>query len=416
MSKDIKTLKEELSALRQTTLDEFKGVNPTEFDAEKRTEWEQRNEKMGELVDEISQAQKIADEKKSLEDAMDNDKVEAKAIHGEVEQDAPLTLGERFTNSNAYKTFVETGQKNIKSELKFNPKAEFKTTVTESTWPPAVVRSSRIQESAQLDPYAVPALFDTIVTDQYQYKYLEETTYTNNAAPVAEGGTYAENALAFTERTEEIRKVGAFIPVTDELLADVSAAQGYIDSRLRFMVQSAVSDQLIGGSGSGANLTGILNKSGINTFNYSSFSGNLKRIGQILEAITEIQKDSFLTPDGIILHPSDWYQIITEVNAVTTSGSLNPLFVGAGGYGDAVAPRIWGLPVTITTETTAGTGIVGVFGGGQAAHVVARQGLEVSMSDSHDANFVKDIVVLKASVRLGFPIYRATAFCSITNL
>ena len=181
------------------------------------------------------------------------------------------------------------------------------------------------------------------------------------------------------------------------------------------MVNLAVGDQIIAGGGSGANLTGILNVSGINTFDFSSFSGNLKRVGQIYEAITEIQKDSFLSPDAIIMHPSDWYQTVTEVNAVTTSGSLNPLFVGAGQFGGAVGQTMWGLPVVLDTTRPAGTPIVGVFGGGQACHIVARQGMEVAMSDSHDENFVKDIMVMKATVRLGFPVYRPTAFCTITN-
>jgi len=48
-------------------------------------------------------------------------------------------------------------------------------------------------------------------------------------------------------------------------------------------------------------------------------------------------------------------------------------------------------------------------------HIVARQGMEVAMSDSHDENFVKDIIVMKATVRMGLPIYRATAFAKITN-
>jgi len=122
-----------------------------------------------------------------------------------------------------------------------------------------------------------------------------------------------------------------------------------------------------------------------------------------------------MQPDAILLHPSDWYQIVTEVNAVTTSGALNPLFVGAGNFGTGVAATLWGLPVVPTTEVSAGTALVGVFGGGQAIHIVARQGMEVSMSDSHDANFIKDIVVMKASVRMGLPIYRPAAFCSITN-
>tara|TARA_B100001250_G_scaffold103295_1_gene87079 strand:- start:11681 stop:12934 length:1254 start_codon:yes stop_codon:yes gene_type:complete len=410
-------LKKELQELRENTLNEFKDVDTTDFDSDRKEEWAKRNERMAELVDTIKEAQSIENEKKEMEKQVEaGQKVEPKAIHSEkVETEEYKTLGQSFMESDAYKSFMDTGIKNVKSELKWDPRVETKTTVTETTWPPAVVRAPRIQESAQLDPYVIPALIDTITTDQYQYKYLEETTYTNNAAPTAEGSALGENALAFTERTEEIRKIGAFIPMTEELLADVSAAQGYIDSRLRFMVRQTISDQIIGGSGSGVNLTGILNKTGINAFNYSSFSGSLKRIGQIFEAITEIQKDAFMNPDAIIMHPSDWYQVVTEVNAVTTSGALNPLFVGAGSFGDAVTPRLWGVPVVSSTETTAGDCIVGVFGGGQAIHIVARQGMEVAMSDSHDANFTKDIIVMKATVRMGLPIYRATAFAKITN-
>ena len=411
----LEQLKKELHALRENTLEEFQGVDTVDFDSEKKEEWAKRNEKMSELVNDIKEAQKIEKEKKELEAELEkSNNVEPMAIHAEPKEEVK-TLGQRFLESNSFKSFKDNGQKNITSELKWNPQVELKTTVTESNFPPAVVRSARIEESAQLDPYVIPALIDTITTDQYQYKYLEETTYTNNSAPTAEGSALGENALAFTERTEEIRKIGAFIPMTEELLADVSASQGYIDSRLRFMVRQTISDQIIGGSGSGVNLTGILNKTGINSFNYSSFSGSLKRIGQIFEAITEIQKDAFMNPDAIIMHPSDWYQVVTEVNAVTTSGALNPLFVGAGNFNDAVRPSIWGVPVVVSTETTAGDCIVGTFGGGQAIHIVARQGMEVAMSDSHDENFVKDIVVMKATVRMGLPIYRATAFAKITN-
>ena len=411
----LEQLKKELHALRENTLEEFQGVDTVDFDSEKKEEWAKRNEKMSELVNDIKEAQKIEKEKKELEAELEkSNNVEPMAIHAEPKEEVK-TLGQRFLDSKSYKSFQENGQKNITSELKWNPQVELKTTVTESNFPPAVVRSARIEESAQLDPYVIPALIDTITTDQYQYKYLEETTYTNNSAPTAEGSALGENALAFTERTEEIRKIGAFIPMTEELLADVSASQGYIDSRLRFMVRQTISDQIIGGSGSGVNLTGILNKTGINSFNYSSFSGSLKRIGQLFEAITEIQKDAFMNPDAIIMHPSDWYQVVTEVNAVTTSGALNPLFVGAGNFNDAVRPSIWGVPVVVSTETTAGDCIVGTFGGGQAIHIVARQGMEVAMSDSHDENFVKDIVVMKATVRMGLPIYRATAFAKISN-
>ncbi len=415
---NLNELKKELHELRENTLNEFKSFDSTDFDSEKKEEWAKRNEKMAELTAKVKEATQIENERKEIEAGIEAGKaIDPVAIQSEAinAPEAPKSFGQQLIESEAYSAFMKNGQKNISSELKWNPNVELKTTLTETGYPPAVTRSDLVVPTATLNPLTIPDLIDTITTDQYQYKYLEETTFTNNATATAEGSALGENALAFTERTEAIRKIGAFLPVTEELLADVTAVQGYLDSRLQTMVRLAVSDQMIGGSGSGANLTGILNKSGINTFDYSSYSGNLKRIGQIYEAITEIQKDSFLQPDAIIMHPSDWYQVVTEVNAVTTSGSLNPLFVGAGNFGNGVAPTLWGLPVVLSTESSAGTAIVGVFGGGQAIHIVARQGMEVAMSDSHDENFVKDIMVMKASVRMGMPIYRATAFCSITN-
>ncbi|MEK9897108.1 MAG: phage major capsid protein, partial [Burkholderiaceae bacterium] len=256
---------------------------------------------------------------------------------------------------------------------------------------------------------------------QYQYKYLEETTFTNNAAEAAEGAAFGESALAFTERTENIRKFGVSIPVTEELLADVASVNGYLDSRLRTMLQLRLDSELLNGNGTAPNITGVLNKSGINTFDFSSYAGNLGRIGQLYQAITEIRKDAFLEPDAIIMHPSDWNDVVTAVStdfAGTSSAGYtekSPLFVGAGMFGNGVTPSIWGVRVVPSTAIAAGTVLVGVFGGGLASHIVSREGMEVAMSDSHDANFTKDIMVMKAKVRVGLPIYRATAFCSITN-
>ena len=418
---DIKTMEAELLVLRENTLNEFKEVDPSQMDAQKLEEGGNRNEKMSELVSKIKEAKKFEAEKADMEAELEKGKaVEPKAIHSE-KVDEPTTLGDELLNSKAYQSFMKDGQKNITSELKFNPRVELKTTLTETGYPPAVTRSDLVVPTATRDPQTVLDLIDTITTDTFQYKYLEESTFTNNSSATAEGSALGENALAFTEKTENIRKIGAFLPVTEELLADVSAVQGYLDSRLRTMVNLAVSDQIMAGSGVAPNLTGILNVTGINTFAYGGYSGGLKRIGQIYEAITEIQKDSFLTPDAIIMHPSDWYQVVTEVADTSgTSGAgftqTQPLFIGAGQFGGAVGQSLWGLPVVLDTTRPAGTAVVGVFGGGQAIHIVARQGMEIAMSDSHDANFTKDIIVMKATVRLGLPVYRPTAFCTITGL
>lgn len=409
--------KQKLQDLREKALDQVKEMESGTVDAEQRAEFIARNDELDTLAKEVRELEVFESKKAQLETDVENGK--AVTTTAPVFNEEPVqemkTLGQALYESKSVQAFINEGQKNITSEIKWSPLVEKKTLLTETGYPPAVVRDDLIVPTALRNPNSVIDLFDVIQTDQYQYKYLEETTFTNNGAEVAEGGAMGESALAFTEQTENIRKFGVSIPVTEELLADVSAVQGYLDSRLRTQLNLRLDSQLLNGDGSAPNIRGILNKSGINTFDYSSYSGNLKRIGQVYQAITEIRKDAFVEPDAIIMHPSDWNDVVTEVNAVTTSGSLNPLFVGAGMMSGAPTASMWGVPVIASTAIGAGTALVGAFGGGQAVHIVSRSGIEVAMSDSHDDFFTKDKVMMKASLRLGFPIYRATAFCSITN-
>jgi HK97 family phage major capsid protein len=315
-----------------------------------------------------------------------------------------------FTDTKAYNAYNENGVKGVDSNV------EFKTTLNTTGYAPESLRAPGILETALRNPDSVIGLFDQIQTNQNAYVYLEETTFTNAAAEAAEGAAAAESALAFTERTESIRKMATFLPVTDELLADVAGIQGYVNSRLSTMMKLRLDNQLINGDGSAPNLTGILNKSGINTFAFGSYSGELRKIGQVYQAITEIRKDAFVEPDSIVMHPSDWYDIVTEESSVETSGSRNPLFVVAGGFGEAVAPKLWGLNVVPSTAIAEGTMLVGKFGGGDAAQVIMREGVDLAVSDSHSDFFTKNQLAIRLTMRLGFAIYRPTAFCSITAM
>jgi len=413
MSADLQAKQSRLQELRDEAKT-FADQNFTDMSAEDKEVWAKRNDELESLASEIREQQVFEKQKADNEAELEKlGEVKSLPIHGE-EKVKKQSLAEQIMESKSFEAY-QGGQKGIVSEIKWNPLLETKTLLTETGYPPAVVRDDLIVPTALRNPNTIIDLFSVITTDQYQYKYLEETTFTNNAAEVAEGGAFGESALAFTERTENIRKFGVSIPVTEELLADVATVNGYLDSRLRTQLQLRLDSQLISGNGTAPNITGILNKSGINTFNYSSFTGNLKRMGQLYQAITEIRKDAFVEPDAIVMHPSDWYSLITEVNAVTTSGSLQPLFVGAGMMSGAPTASVWGVPVVPSTAIAENTALVGAFGGGLAAHIVSREGMEVAISDSHDDFFTKDKVMMKANMRLGFAIYRATAFCSITN-
>jgi HK97 family phage major capsid protein len=77
---------------------------------------------------------------------------------------------------------------------------------------------------------------------------------------------------------------------------------------------------------------------------------------------------------------------------------------------------IWGLKVVPTTAIAAGTVLVGKFGGGEAAHVVMRQGIDLAVTDSHSDFFIKNQLAIRATMRVGFPVYRQAAFHKLTNM
>jgi HK97 family phage major capsid protein len=83
--------------------------------------------------------------------------------------------------------------------------------------------------------------------------------------------------------------------------------------------------------------------------------------------------------------------------------------------GAGPSAQIWGLKVVPTTAIAAGTVLVGKFGGGEAANIVMRQGMELAVSDSHSDFFIKNQLAIRATMRVGFPVYREAAFHKITN-
>jgi len=409
-----KELMDQIAAKRTELKSVFEANEDGKYTSEQKEEIKSRNDELAELVEDLN----IEKKKASNEKALQEDSKPVAEMPLASEEAEVKTVGQLFTESEAYQNYVGKGVKGIDS------KVETKTTLTTTGYPPEVLRQPGILESALRDPNAVISLFDVINTDQNSFSYLEETTFTNNAAEAAEGAAVGEAALAFTEQTEAIRKMGVFIPVTDELLADESGIQGYLNSRLQTMIRLRLDQQLISGNGTAPNVEGLLDagKSSVGSSDFNAYGGNLGRIGALYNAITDIRVNAFTEPDAIIMHPSDWNQIVTSVGAdfagTSSAGyaEKSPLFVAAGGMGAGPAASIWGLKVIPTTAISNNTVLVGKFGGGEAANVVMRQGIELAVTDSHSDFFVKNQLAIRATMRVGFPVYRQAAFHKVLNM
>ncbi len=232
-------------------------------------------------------------------------------------------------------------------------------------------------------------------------EYYEETTYTNAAAEVAEGAAKPEAAVDFTLRTESVRKIAVWVPVTDEMLADNEAFESYLRARLGFMIKQREELQILVGDGTAPNISGILDRSGIQT----QAKGADPSVDAIYKAITKVRNTGFVEPTAVVIHPNDWQDIrLLRDGGTYVMGS--PL--------DAGPERVWGLPVRVTSNITEGTAVVGAFR--PDAQIFRRGGIELAVSDSHDTYFIYNKLAVRAEERIALAIYRVASFCTVTGL
>src|SRR6056300_840661 len=379
-----------------------------ELTSDQKEEIKKRNDELAELGGKITELTDLEEKKASLKDDMDNSKkVSGMPVYGEPEVDEPKSLGQQFLESDAYKSFVDHGIKNVPFEAKTN--------VTTSVWTRDTIYQQVIP-AIEPDPNPVLDLVDSINTDQTTYYFLQETA-TNNAAETAEAAAAGEDAFSYTAVTAPVRKFITTLPITSELLEDQAGARAYFDGRLANHVLQRLELQVIGGDGVAPNIKGILNQSGINGLTYSAGSypatvgGKLRTI---LECIKDVETNGKLAPDAIVMSPAAYEALAGQVDG------NNNFMLGASAF--AGSPTIWGLPVVKSSQiggavSTTIDVVVGKFGGSLAVNHVFRRGMELQISDSaKDGDFGKDILTVKASLRYALAVYKPQAFTRINDI
>lgn len=313
------------------------------------------------------------------------------------------SLGDYFVESEAY--LRRTSPKHVKVEL---PDFDFlaargqKTLMeTGAGFAPQSIRTGRVVDYAHRRP-VVADFIPQVETDQAAAVYMEETTFTNNAAPRSEGGTAGEAALAYTERTEAIREIATWLPVTEIQIEDVPGMRSTIDNRLLTMLDLAEEVQLLTGDGNAPNLTGFLVKSGVQ----SQAKGSDPVPDAIYKGMTLVRATGFAEPSAVFMHPNDWQDVrlLRTVEGVYIWGPPS----------EPGVERIWGLPVVPTTAETENTALLGDFQ--LYSEIRRKRGANIEVSNSHSDFFIKGKLAIRADKRLTLVIYRAAAFCKVTGI
>jgi HK97 family phage major capsid protein len=207
-----------------------------------------------------------------------------------------------------------------------------------------------------------------------------------------------------SEQVEAVKKIATVLPISDELLEDAPSIQAYLNERLTLFVSIEEERQLLRGNGTNE-LIGLFNRTGgqaIGQYTKLATDDNATALARVL---ANTAGSSFLQPDAIILHPTNWLN--TRLLRDGTGGTAGNFLGGGpftGAYGTDGATglfgqTLWNTRVVLSTIVGPGTALVGNFG--QAAHIWRRGGLSVEASNSHSDFFVKNLNMLRAEERLG---------------
>ena len=306
------------------------------------------------------------------------------------------SFGQRFVESSAYK---DDGARKSSANVDIELKTLFQRT---DGWAPEVLRSGRVVPIATT-PIDVLDLFPVVTTQQSANKYMQETVYTNNAAEVAEAGTYAESAYKVIEVTDPIQKIGHTLPITDEQLGDESQALAYVEGRLVFGLRQRLNTQVLVGNGTSPNLRGLLNVVGIQT----QAKGADPVPDAVYKAMVKVMTGTGqAVPNAFVTNPLDWQ----DVRLLRTADGI---YIW-GSPSEAGPDRIWGLQVALAQGLTENTGVVGDFA--NFSELVSRRGVDVQTTNSHASEFTAGTQRIRADVRVGVTFYRPAAFATVTGI
>ncbi|MEO1749626.1 MAG: phage major capsid protein, partial [Pseudomonadota bacterium] len=232
-------------------------------------------------------------------------------------------------------------------------------------------------------------------TESNLIEYIQETGFSNNAAPTEEGGAKPQSDIKFELLSAPVRTIPHTMKASKQVLSDVSQLRSMIDGALLYGLDFAEELQLLNGDGTGQNLNGLVTQataySAPLTIADATPIDNL-RLASLQAVLAEYPAS------GIVLHPTDWAWIELQKDGDGRYIIGNPQ--------GTLSPTMWSLPVVSTQAMETDKFLVGAFG---AAQIFDRWESRIEVGYEND-DFTKNMVTILAEKRLAMAVRRPEAF------
>lgn len=312
------------------------------------------------------------------------------------------TLGELFTDSEAYVAMVKKGAKHS-DEVEVKSFFEHKDLSSNVASAGTLIQPQRVAMiTPPMQELRIRDLIGNATTSSNAVEYVKETGFTNGADTFGEfNSTDAKEKpksdITFGLESVTVKNIGHWLPTTRQILADAKQLKGHIDTRLLYGLKLVEEEQILYGDGIGDNLAGIIPAS--TDFDEARLKKGDTKIDIIRRAITQSQLAGYPV-SGIVLHPNDWEDIELMKGV---DGHYIWVSVQEGG-----TTKLWKLPVVSTVAIKDGTFLLGGFKMG--ATLWDREQASIRVSDSHANFFTKNMLAILAEERLALTIYRPESF------
>lgn len=247
-------------------------------------------------------------------------------------------------------------------------------------------------------PLVIRDLFAAETISGSTLVYLVEGAIEGAPAATNEGAKKPQVHFADpTPKTVSLAKIAAFIKESDEYKDDYAFLESAINGRLLYHLGLVEQNKLV---------YDLLTTSGIqsDTTSLTAASTAAQIADVILKEAMDVQEQSGFPADAIVINPTDWYKL-----RIGKDGENR--YYGNGYFSEQTIPNLWGIPVCVTTATSAGTIIVGAFK--TCGSVVQKGGVGLDMTNSDQDDFVKNLMTIRAEERLALAVRRPAGFSKI---
>ena len=383
---------------------------------------EKKSEFQGNMV-QIREIKGLIDDMTTLRDVSAwSSEAEYKSVAAEVaagyDREAAYSrssVGDQFLNSSEFKA-LQGGRNGVNMTAPFEAKS-LHTKDLYSGLPSGTPSAFGSIERDGIVPIAqrrsrVRDLFPARTTNAAVIEYFRQSGFTNAASVVPEYssgnfGAKPQSSMTFVGEQAPVRTIAHWEAAHRNVLADEPQLRSIIDNELLYGLRLTEDNQILSGAGTGEDLTGILNTTGIQTYAWSA--GATAPVADTkadaLRRAATLAYLAYYEPTGIIVHPGDWEDIELTKNS---QGTYLLAMSVAGG----AESRVWRIPVIDTPAIAEGTALVGAFGTG--AQLYDREAASIRISEQHSDFFVRNAIVVLAEERLALAVKRPESFVKVT--